>query len=157
MGDMPKEDKQNPQDSLGRWIWIIHRHCQIHLNKRLEKYGLGSGQFRFFHELAHFPGISQEHLSERLEVDKATTTRAIQKLIKLGYVRRSRDKEDKRAYKLYLSPLGQELVPVLKEELRGLTARLSTGFSGDEQEEIFAYLRRMAQNICNGQAGVSDD
>jgi len=150
---MENEENKRGLGSLGRWIWIIHRHIRIYIDHHLEDHDMGSGQVSFFMELSREDGISQEQLSERLEVDKATTARAIRKLLDLGYVERRRDERDRRAYCLFLTKRGQELIPVLREKLHALTRQLSIGFSDQEREQAQGYLERMAGNICGVRSG----
>jgi len=71
-----------------RWLSIVYRLGQSFLDKELKLYNLGSGQGMFLAGLLHRDGISQEHLSALLCIDKGTTARAIKKLEEEGYVLR---------------------------------------------------------------------
>ncbi|WP_229394504.1 MarR family transcriptional regulator [Methanosarcina sp. DH1] len=62
-------------------------------------------------------GISQEILAKTLKVSKATSTRSIKNLEKEGYVYRQRDKNDLRAYRVYLTEEGKEVRKVILEKL----------------------------------------
>ena len=86
-------------------------------DEELEVYRIGSGQYDFLMVLYHKDGISQENLARMLKVSKATSTRAIQNLEKEGYVYRQRDKDDLRAYKVYLTEKGKEMRGVIFEKL----------------------------------------
>ena len=154
---MENETTTSCQSSLGRWVWIIHRHSQIYIDHHLEKFGFGSGQVRFFMELSRVDGINQEQLSERLEVDKATTARAVRKLMELGYVERVRDQKDHRVYRLHLSEKVRERVPQVQEEMQGLTKLLARDFSDEERVQALDLLRRMTTNICKAPAGDQDE
>ena len=154
---MENETEAGCQASLGRWVWIIHRHSQVYIDNQLEKFGFGSGQVRFLMELSRADGINQEQLSERLEVDKATTARAVKKLMELGYIERVRDQQDHRVYRLHLSKKGRDLLPLVREEMQGLTRRLARDFSDEERVQTLDLLRRMTTNICKARAGDQDE
>ena len=90
------------------------------------------------------------------KVNKATTARAIDKLVKEGYVIRKKDPTDKRAYKIYLTDKGKKIEPEIKKILQQLTITLSSDFSEDEKKSIFVLLEKMSQNIItsNEQNGM---
>lgn len=134
------------EKSVGRLISIIHRYTHTHVQKQIEQYGIGSGQFFFLMKLYQHEGINQETLAELLFVDKATCARAVKKLEEQGYVKRIRDQHDKRAYLLYLTDKAKQLKPSIKKALRQWTTHLLMGFSEKERQHLFDYLERIAHN-----------
>ena len=88
---------------LGKYISLIHRQANVFFTKEFSKFGFGSGQYMFMIHLYKNDGISQEKLSELLNIDKGTTARSIKKLEKEGFIIRLKDEHDKRAYKIYLT------------------------------------------------------
>ena len=90
---------------------------------------------------------NQETVAETLNLDKATVGRAIVKLMKEGYVSRSRDQNDKRAYILRITAKGKELEPIIKKISSKVTTILLTNFQPDEKEIAFRLLKKMYQNI----------
>ena len=73
--------------SVSRYLSYFHRIGSSFLSKSYEKYDIGTGQYQFLIQLYLDDGISHDTLTERVSVDKATTTRAIKKLEIAGYVR----------------------------------------------------------------------
>ena len=132
--------------SLGRYISHLHMGINQYLHKELEPYGIGAGQFHFLICLYKRDGISQEELTERLTVDKATTTRAIGKLEKEGYVIREKDPSDRRKYRVWLTPKAIDLRPKVKRILKQWTSGILVGFDSDEREILFDFLERMEKN-----------
>jgi len=133
---------------IGRWISIIHRHRQNYLTKRLEAYRIGSGQHVFLMILSRHDGISQEQLSEYMKIDKATTAKAIKKLENEGYIRREVDPRDKRAYKVFLTPKGVEVIPAIKEAIQDWERMATNNISEDEIMLLMEILGKMAENAC---------
>ena len=68
------------REPIGKYLSIINRKGNVFITKEISKFGIGSGQVMFLMELYKKDGISQEELSEGLNIDKATTCRAIKKL-----------------------------------------------------------------------------
>ena len=133
-------------ESIGRIIACIHRHARMYFEKELAPFNLGSGALPVLRALLHHDGVTQQKLTERLHVDKATTTRTIGKLIKSGYVRREHDPEDKRAYRLFVTEKARETAPEIRRVQQSWTTILSEGFTEEEKKQAFALLNRMRDN-----------
>ena len=132
--------------SLGRSVSHLHSHIRVYLQRELEEYGIGSGQYAYLMLLYRYDGSSQDELTEKLRVDKATTTRAIVKLVRTGFVRRMRDTDDRRKFHVFLTKKGWEFRPVLREILDRWTEGLLEGFTEEERESIFILLERLESN-----------
>jgi len=133
--------------SFGKLISSINQNLGIYIDSKLKEHGIGTGQISALIALHNEDGINQEMLTLRLGVDKATTARAVAKLVKEGYVNRKRDETDNRAYKLYLTKKGQKIIPMLLSVLHELTEILSTGLTEQEKSAVIRLLELMYQNI----------
>jgi len=133
--------------SFGKLISSINQNLGIYIDSKLKEHGIGIGQISALIALHNEDGINQEMLTLRLGVDKATTARAVAKLVKEGYVNRERDEADNRAYKLYLTKKGQKIIPHLLSVLHELTEILSTGLTEQEKSAVIRLLELMYQNI----------
>lgn len=140
------------QDSLGRLVACIHHHARSYIQKELEPFQLGSGGLPVLMTLLHHDGINQQELSEKLHVDKANTTRAVSKLIQQGYVRRERDPQDQRAYRLFVTKKAREDNMKIRQVLDDLTNILADGFTDEERAIAAALLRRMRNNVIRQKA-----
>ena len=134
--------------SVGRWISILYRYRQNYLSRKLEPFNIGSGQYFFLLVLSKNNGISQEGLSDYLKIDKATTAKAVKKLEKEGYVTRTVDTADKRAYQVYLTQRGWELVPLIEKYINDWERLVTAGFTENESRLLERLLEKMAQNAC---------
>jgi len=134
------------QESVGRLTSCIYRYSLIHIGNELKPYNIGSGQFNFLMALYYKDGINQETLAQSLKLDKATTARAITKLIKEGYVTRQKDDLDLRAYKIFLTKKAKKMGPIIKKILSRWTKTLLSGFTEDERKLFLDFLKRTVQN-----------
>ena len=132
--------------SFGRYISHAGMKARIYLQKELEPYGIGSGQYHFLLVLYQMDGCSQEELTQKVLVDKATTTRALSKLESLGYITRVRDPVDGRRYIVNLTEKGWELRPKIREVLDRWTSTILEGFTSHEKEQLLDLLERMELN-----------
>jgi DNA-binding MarR family transcriptional regulator len=115
----------------------------------MEPYGLGSGQFSFLLRLLHHDGISQEILIKDLDCDRATGTRSINKLEENGYVRREKDPQDRRAYRICLTEKSRQLGPVIQQMSMLLNDIVFDGFTGEEKALFIGMIRRAIGNISS--------
>lgn len=129
---------------IGRYISQIHRKGGAFISKELSELGVGAGQFMFLLELYRGDGRSQEDLAETLNIDKGTTARAIKKLEEEGFLIREKDKIDKRAYKLYLTPKGKNVKKDIYEVLSKWEIYMTSNLTEDESD----LLRCLLQKIC---------
>ncbi len=108
---------------------------------------LQRGQFIFLTRICECPGINLIELSNILKVDKATTTKAIQKLMEENYVVRERNHSDKRMWHLFPSSIAQEIYPyIIQEENRNIEICFN-GFSPEEKDTVYQLLKKMRENV----------
>jgi DNA-binding MarR family transcriptional regulator len=138
---------QHPHDiTFGKFLSIILRHGQMYLDKELASLHIRAGQIPILRLLAIRDGISQERIRKYFHLDKGTIARTIKPLVSQGYVLRKTDPRDRRAYQILLLPKGREIIPGLKEAVRGWTDILTAGFSEKEKEMVHTLLSRMSDN-----------
>ena len=137
------------EGKVGQWISILYRHAQVYIAKRLKSYHIGSGQYVFLFVLNKNNGIIQESLTEILQIDKATTARALAKLEAEGYVQRTVDPNDKRALRLYVTAQAREIMPIIEKAMSDWNNLVASGLDDSEKEIALKLLRKMAMNTCN--------
>jgi DNA-binding MarR family transcriptional regulator len=138
-----------PPEAIGGVISYLYRTTQVCLAKRLVPYNIGSGQFPFLMALYHSDGITQETLARERRFDKATITRAITRLEEEGYVRRVRDEDDRRAYRLFLTEKGRALEPAMRAIGAEWSRTMLAGFSEEERRAVMDLVLRMMENVSS--------
>jgi DNA-binding MarR family transcriptional regulator len=113
---------------------------------KFKQYHLQKGQFIFLTRICENQGINYIQLSNMLRVDKTTTTKAVQKLIASGYIRKVQDESDSRAYKLYPTPKALEVYELVIEEENTNIELCFTGFSTEEISIVYELVKRMSRN-----------
>jgi DNA-binding MarR family transcriptional regulator len=134
-------------DFSGKFISYLHRYGQIYIDNKIAPYGIGSGQFSFLVQLYHEDGVNQECLSNYLKIDKATTTRAIKKLVDEGYVIKKTDEKDRRSYRIFLTDKGKEIEPEMKKIASQWENILFSNLDRPQREEIISSLETMFKKV----------
>lgn len=142
---------------LGKYISLIHRQANVFFTKEFSKFGYGSGQYMFMIYLYKNDGISQEALSKLVNIDKGTTAKAIKKLEELELITRSKDLNDKRINKIYLTSkalnIKNDFFSVLTKWENILTNELST----EEVSKSLKLLNRVTKNVTNKQEDIKHE
>ncbi|MDD7795388.1 MarR family winged helix-turn-helix transcriptional regulator [Clostridium sp. 'White wine YQ'] len=130
-----------------RFTGTLYRAINSKADFEYKKYDLQKGQYMFLTRVCENPGINFVELSNMLKVDKATTTKAVKKLIDIGYMNKQQGQSDKREYKLTPTKKGLEVYNfILGEERKQLEISFK-GFSKDEKQLATELIRRMSENI----------
>ena len=127
----------------------VFRTTQGYLDEVLKEYELSSGSYPYLLILRENEGISQNKISKELGCDKAMSTRTITKLIKLGYLDREEDKDDSRAYKLYLTEKAKGIIPKVLEEIHKLVHLITKDLNEREKIITIESLNKVLNNIKN--------
>lgn len=128
-----------------RHVAILHRRSLRALERRLAPLGLGPGRYLYLFALYLEDGRSQQSLADTVSADKAAATRALARLAADGYVRRAADPLDRRITRVFLTPRGRELRPVLERAAREVNEALLAPIPGSEREVLRRLLHRLTQ------------
>lgn len=85
-------------------------------------------------------------LTEIVPVDQASISRAADKLVRLGLLKRQRQSRDRRVVRLVATPKGQALVRQLSPEISAVYDILLEGIQDDEFQVFTRVARKIAAN-----------
>jgi DNA-binding MarR family transcriptional regulator len=107
------------------------------LRKAFDRLAVGLGvtraQWKVLFKLTRTPGLRQVELADMLDLEPITLCRIVDRLEEAGLVERTRDPEDRRAWRLHVTTKAQPLV----EKLRGVGAELvDQAFAGIDPVQI---------------------
>ena len=139
----------NSCQSVGKYISIIHRTGSSFLSKEFSKFNIGSGQYMYLIHLYKNDGLSQEELTEILNIDKGTTAKSIKKLENEGFVMRVKDKNDKRINRVYLTPKALEIKDEFLSSINAWENTLTLNLSYAEKEQALTLLKKITYNITH--------
>jgi len=116
------------------------------LRKAFDRLAVGLGvtraQWKVLFKLTRKPGLRQVELADLLDLEPITLCRIVDRLEEAGLVERSRDPEDRRAWKLHVTAKAQPLI----EKLHAVGAELvDQAFGGLDPKEIEIARKVLAQ------------
>ncbi|MDR2846162.1 MAG: hypothetical protein LBV63_02655 [Candidatus Methanoplasma sp.] len=92
-------------------------------------------------------GMTLKALSEKLNMDKANTTRAMVFLRESDLIADDRKSENSRKYNIFLTEKGQTIADKLKKIMDEAFAEYTRGISEEEISAIVAVLEKIRKNI----------
>ena len=136
----------NDITSFSNYISLFYRTGLSLLTKEFAKYKLGYGQIQFLFQLYNQDGLRHDELTNRVHVDKATTTRAIKSLCENGYATVVQEESDKRIYKVFLTPKAYSIKEEAFEIVIRWEKKLGESLNVEEQQQLLSFCKRIAIN-----------
>jgi MarR family transcriptional regulator for hemolysin len=120
------------------------------LRKAFDRHAVGLGvtraQWKVLFRLTRMPGLRQVELADMLDVEPITLCRIVDRLEEAGLVERSRDPEDRRAWRLHVTARAQPLIEKLQTVGAELVADAFSGIDPKDIELTRRVLARMREN-----------
>lgn len=137
--------------TLERWVGFNLRMAQEHafeaFSRRSQEIGESPGRFATLTLIARNPGISQTELSHANGRDKSSLTPVVEDLVRRGLVERKRMREDRRTYRLNLTPAGKRTLTMLTRCARRHERVLDSIIGGRDRTRFLQILKRIAAEI----------
>lgn len=140
-----KEGDNMPE--ILRSIGVIARALDSISNIEFKEIDLTKGQYLYVVRVGENPGIILENLANIIKVDKATASRAIQKLEKNDFIERRNDDTNKKIKKLFLTDKGESIYPFIKRENDYSNQMALEGLTESEEEQIRNLLLKVQRNV----------
>ncbi|SKC87030.1 MarR family winged helix-turn-helix transcriptional regulator [Maledivibacter halophilus] len=135
---------ENIYEELGKWISLIYRQFQIYINNELKDLNITSSEYIFLIKLYENKELNQEKLSSMYYIDKALTARSLKKLERKGYIKRYKDEDDKRAYRICVTNKALSIKSRIDGALNSWDKIISVNISNDEIKEVSRVLKDMS-------------
>jgi DNA-binding MarR family transcriptional regulator len=116
------------------------------LRKAFDRLAVGLGvtraQWKVLFKLTRTPGLRQVELADMLDLEPITLCRIVDRLEEAGLVERTRDPEDRRAWRLHVTAGAQPLIEKLQ---RVGTMLVDQAFAGIDPKDIDIARKVLAQ------------
>ena len=143
--------------SLGHLARIAFREFSAVLAERLNRHDVTPGQWRFLRVLWERDGLTQRELAERVDATEATTVRAIRSLLKSALVERRDDADDRRKFRIVLTPRARRLESKLIPYVAEVHAIAEKGIAKADLETTRRVLRALHANLAAHVRGATYD
>ena len=132
-------------DALDAYVKLLRasRAVLARVEPRLVASGLTTTQFGVLEAILHKGPLSQRDLSLKVLTSPGNMTDLIDKLEARGLVRRVRQKADRRAVRVELTPAGTALIEPLFAAHAGDIDTAMAGLAGEELRQLGALLRKL--------------
>ena len=139
---------QEAERALSAYINLIRASDSLvsKASTQLEQSGMTLGQFAVLEALHHLGPMCQHTLAKKLLRSGGNITLVVDNLEKRGWVRRERQKDDRRMVQIHLTPKGARLIAKVFPEHAAAITQIMKELTEQEQEE----LRRMAGKLGHG-------
>jgi DNA-binding MarR family transcriptional regulator len=128
-------------------------HAHRRFAERLADRGLHPRHFGMLSHLAAAEGQSQQAMSVALGIHRSAVVALVDDLEHRGLAERRRDPGDRRAYTLFLTSTGRELLEELRRAADEEDAELLAALDASERSQLISLLQRVA-NAQGLAAGV---
>lgn len=88
-------------------------------------------------------GCTQDDFSANIEIDRTNIGRSLNKLEKLGYIRKIKDEKDRRTYRIFLTEKGQ----AIKEQLLKIRENIKKTFKKDMSTKEVDNLKNLLNKV----------
>jgi DNA-binding MarR family transcriptional regulator len=136
---------------LATWVGFNLRLAQEYafeaFSRRSREIGERPGRFATLLLIARNPGISQTALSHANGRDKSSLTPVVEELVRRGLVERRRTRNDRRAYRLKLTPAGRRALTMLMRSARQHERALDRIIGARDRKRFLQILKKIAAEI----------
>ncbi len=137
----------DPDQSIGFLINDVARLLRRNFDRRVRPLDLSQAQWQALAYLSRQEGVNQITLAESLEIQPITLARLIDRLQEAGWVERRPDPADRRAFKLYLTPMAQPLLSQMWSIAMETREDALSGLSVAARSDLIATLRTVKSNL----------
>lgn len=133
---------------IERKISCVFRNSHSFFDSVFKEFHIGRGQMHYFMYIVnHGNGLSQDKITHALEIDKATTARALKNLEDNGYIERKSDEKDKRIKRVFLTKKGADIKDELKKAAEVWEEKVTQGIVEEKMEIFLEVLDKMKENM----------
>jgi MarR family 2-MHQ and catechol resistance regulon transcriptional repressor len=137
---------QQAQVSAAR-LWLVfakaHRALSAHVEESVAKHGLCLSDFMALEALLHKGPLTVGEIGARVLLASGSMTAAVDRLEKLGLVRREFTEKDRRARVIHLTPQGKRLVEKVFQAHERYLEELMAVLDAGERDEFYALLKKV--------------
>ena len=135
------------RSGIGKLLRRAHRAYSRRLQDELAAHGVSLAQYLHLRELWELNGLTQNALSQKVGIEKASSTAVLDALEKNGLVVRVRNAQDRRKVNVHLTPAGQKIREALSPAARGVAIQAVSDLSEAELDSLFSALSRVIANL----------
>lgn len=126
-------------------LWQVSHHSFRILDEVLAPLELRARPFAFMLLLRQHGSVSQQELATIAGVDPSTVVTIMDAMERAGLAERRRNPEDRRAYRLFLTPHGESMLSRAEQHLAQYEERLLQPLSERERKSLVRLLTKVLE------------
>jgi DNA-binding MarR family transcriptional regulator len=134
---------KNPCGFAARFNYLALRYNQPLYGWVEERFGLARIEFVVIYSLGLMDGVTASEIASSTAFPKNSLSRAVNRLVKLGLVRRGTDAADRRAQPLSLTPTGRALLDEAMPRFVALEEDMLQPLSLVEREQLSTLMAKV--------------
>lgn len=135
------------EDDLIEWLALASHDVQLKLDGLLRPLNLNASLYFYIQKIATQPGIKQDELGHLVNLNQSTITRAIQQLVQKNFITKKADDKDKRTSHLFLTELGEQVLPQINKIIDEMNADLLGKVDPAFQNVFVKLIRDFSKKI----------
>lgn len=135
------------EDDLIEWLALASHDVQLKLDGLLRPLNLNASLYFYIQKIATQPGIKQDELGHLVNLNQSTITRAIQQLVQKNFITKKADDKDKRTSHLFLTELGEQVLPQINKIIDEMNADLLDKVDPAFQSVFVKLIRDFSKKI----------
>jgi len=132
------------------FLFLIYDVAQLvrrQADKRARTHGMTRAQWAVLARLQREPGITQSRLASLTDVEPITIGRLVDRLEASGLIERQPDPEDRRIWRLTLTPKSTPILEQVAAFRHELHDEMAEGLEKEDLDTLVACLQRMRANL----------
>jgi DNA-binding MarR family transcriptional regulator len=149
---------KSPDSIESDFLFLIYDVAQLvrrHADKRARQYGMTRAQWAVLARLEREPGITQSRLAVLTDVEPITIGRLVDRLEASGLIERHPDPDDRRIWRLSLTPKSTEILQLIRAFRQELHDDMADGLSAQHLKALVKCLQRMRLNLTKRKTSSS--
>jgi DNA-binding MarR family transcriptional regulator len=138
-----------PLQPVGRHLVFTAKALRVAFEDLLKRSGASLGTWIVLSALSEEGIVSQKVLASHVHVEGATITHHLDRLERLGLVRRVVDPDDRRVRRIEATPEGVRLHEKLLADAQAFERAVLAGLSAADRRRLHRLLDRIAANLVN--------
>lgn len=131
---------------LSKYVSVSYRRTQMFYTEKLKKLGISSGQFMYIVCICENVGQTQDELSQRLIIDKSTVARVLLQLETNGYITKTINSNDRRAFNIFPTDKAIAIYPKILDIKEDWHIKMTENLSDIECEVFEKIMEKVMQN-----------
>jgi DNA-binding MarR family transcriptional regulator len=134
-------------NSAGWYLKILGTWMDKNLIEELKTLELSLNNFAIIMTLLEQDGLTQSEIGERVMLPGYATTRNIDKLESMGYVKRKKHESSRRSFRILLTAEGRALAPDLHQATKNVNELFLSYLEEEKKDELLNILAGVVNNL----------